>query len=112
MANFPMSFPITWDLDNTTFIKHEDNYLAIHANGEIVIQGEVKKVAHGLAKYVFEKEYITGLHELQINKIISINFEGGIKIKYLGVEPPTYWKEFTQEFESISNRMNKMRVFW
>lgn len=111
MANFPIanfSIPSTWSIDNSTAILCNGSRLAIHADGSIVLEGNVKDAALGLIKYVVDREWVPGLLEIQINKTISIECEGDFKLCYIGKQKPEFWDELVREF----NRAAKMKAFW
>lgn len=108
MANFPM-IPMTWNLDNTTIILCNGTRFAIHADGNMIIEGKVKDAALGLVKYVIQNEYVRGINSWQINNALFIDFdETGWTIGCLSPEEPPFFAELAQEF----HRTIKMKAFW
>ena len=109
MANFPMSFPVTWDIDNTTYIRNDVATMAIHRDGEILLKGNLKEAALGLINYAID-EHINEepCIEITLNGSLCINYENGIVISFIGKEKPIFWDELMQECE----RIKKLKAFW
>lgn len=101
--------PMTWNLDNSTTIIHNDTKLAIHADGEMILEGNVKDAALGIVKYVVQREYVKGVQSWMINNTLFIDFdETGWTIGCLCPEEPKFFKELAIEFD----RLIKMKAFW
>jgi len=100
--------PTTWNLDNTTAILCNGGRLIIRSDGEMALEGSVKDAALGLIKYVVDRQCVPGLQEIQINKGLSIHYENGLSIEYIGPKKPEFWDDLSREF----NRVAKMKAFW
>lgn len=103
-----MRIPYHWDTDNATIILHNGSRLAIHASGEMKLEGCIKDAALGLVKYVVEKEFRDGSNYILINRAISITKTEIFIIAYEGEQKPEFWDELSSEFD----RIIKMRAFW
>lgn len=113
MANFPIAnyrIPMSWNIDNTTFIVHNDTKFCVHSDGSMSLEGNVKDAAYALFKYVFEKEYALGLIQISLNYGIIIYCENQIRLELYNKEKPApeFWDELVIEFD----RIVKMKVFW
>lgn len=106
MANFPMSFPVTWDIDNTTYIKNERATLAVHRDSTVMLEGPVKEAALALLDYAINAQ--DSCIGMELNGALNIDYEHGISISFVGNKKPEFWDDLLAEF----NRLKKMRVFW
>ncbi len=105
MANFPM-VPMTWDLDNATFLEHEHGRLVIHRNEGMRLEGSVKDAALALMKYA-TSEFCQGCDSVILNDTLHIEYEDGIQFSCAGDKPP-FWDELIKECD----RIVRMRAFW
>lgn len=110
MANYPIaSFPMSWNIANTTFINHNGAKLCIHREGGMTLEGNVKDAAYALFKYVFEQEYVPGLEMIEANKTLIIHCKDDVRLELCeNIKPPEFWDELVKEFD----RIVKMKVFW
>ncbi len=108
MANFPMSFPMTWNIDNTTYIRNGKSTIAIHRDGEMLLKGDLKEAALGLMHFAIDEQLNEEpCIEISFNESLCINYEKGITFSYLKSKP-IFWDELMQECE----RIKKLKVFW
>jgi hypothetical protein len=86
----------------------EGSLLTLHGNGTISLKGPVKIAALNLIKHITE-EFSHGLIEINLNRVLLINFKGKIELRLVNVEEkPDFWDEFVQEF----NKIVSMKIFW
>jgi len=108
MANIPMSFPVTWHVDNTIYINNINASIAVNTDGTILLKGSIKEAALALIKYAVDENKFNLCIELSINKSLVINYLNGINIYFKGNIKPDFWDELICECE----RIKKMKVFW
>lgn len=110
MANFPMSFPMAWNIDNTTYIRNGGATIAIHRDGEILLKGDLKEAAVGLIKFAIDEHVVDNESciEVTLNGGLCINYEKGITISFIGKYKPAFWDELMFECE----RIKRLKAFW
>lgn len=108
MSNLPM-VPMVWDLNLVTIISINESRIGFRADGEVLLEGNLKDAALAFVKYIVDRECTDGTVRVEINKCVAIDCKDNFTLSYMGdKEKPEFWDEFVEEYD----RIIRMRAFW